>query len=156
VRFFKLFGLFSSLFILACTGPASSGTSTQEKVIIANSGSHALIIWDVTATAAELAARNTLDAGAIHDLELRSLKLVAASLDELPRAETISIRIVYRRVNASGDYGTQTFEGAVPIAELSMPIAIARANKGAWMEPHATLTFPAGIQVRTYDANTGS
>jgi len=148
-------GFIANLLILTCGGAVLSAPSAPEKVIVANSGSHALIIWDATDTAGDLAAKNALDAGAIHDLELRSLKLLAASLDGLPHAQTISIRIVYRQTNANGSYGTQTFEGAVPVAQLSMPIAIARAHKSEWLAPQLAAALPSGVEVRTYDSSNG-
>jgi hypothetical protein len=115
-------------------------------VVIANTGASAVLIWNASPIVTKIVADGVSDTVANDRLERAALRAVAPDIPALPRAKTISVRILYDKTgDVSPVYGSPTFAGVERYATLTCDAAHARASAAQWKGLRDTDALPAWL-----------
>ncbi len=147
-------------FILAAVlvGPepaASASPTVTGSVVVAKSGSAALILWDATSAVIAATTAQTSQAQTMIQLETTALQILHDKSAVLKHSKTLTVRVLYDKTGAvSPVYHTATFEGVEHVFDLTAPqpllvkqyvkleAEIAQAKIAAPMQLNMTGTLP--------------
>ncbi len=125
-------------------GSASADDATH--VVVASTGTSAVLIWNASPVVTKIVNDAVSDAVANDRLERAALRAVAPDIAALPRAKTISVRILYDKTgDVSPVYGSPTFAGVERYATLTCDAAHARAAAPQWKGLRDTDALPAWL-----------
>lgn len=142
--------------ILLAPGPAVSAEPTVTgSVVVAKSGTAALILWDATSDVTAATSSQTPQAQTMIHLETTALQILHDKSAALTHSKTLTVRVLYDKTGAvSPVYHTATFEGVERVFDLTVPrpalvtqyaklaAEVAQAKIAAPMQLNMTGTLP--------------
>jgi hypothetical protein len=138
-----------ALALLAGTLPARALENVPGHVIVARSSDDALLLWDATDDVADVVRLGLSGDDAGRRLRHDALRMLAASLDRVPGARTITLRVLYSKTgDVSPVYGSPTFAGVERYASVTIDSHLASGDRDRWKELAANAALPAWIHYR--------
>jgi len=133
-----------ALFLSA--SPAAALDSVPGHVIVARENDDAVLLWDATPDVADIVRERLSDADAEKRLERDALRALATSLDRVPNARTVTLRVLYSKIgDVSPTYGSPTFAGVERYATLTVDARRAAGDDDRWKELGPRAAVPAWI-----------
>jgi hypothetical protein len=126
--------------------PASALDTVPGHVIVARENDDAVLLWDATPDVADIVRERLSDADAEKRLERDALRALATSLDRVPNARTVTLRVLYSKIgDVSPAYGSPTFAGVERYATLTVDARRAAGDDDRWKELGPRSAVPAWI-----------
>ena len=131
-----------------CALGAQAALADQGMVVVAKGGAAPLLLWDATPLVTTIVANKEPRPAAMRDLESQAMQILGERVRELPRAKTLTIRLIYQKTGAvSPVYGTATFEGIERVFELSASANDARMHAKQLADALGRGSVPSGIHL---------
>jgi hypothetical protein len=142
--------------VVSMPSPAATAEPTiTGSVVVAKSGSAALILWDATSDVTAATSAQAPQAQTITHLETLALQILHDKSASLTHSQTLTVRVLYDKTGAvSPVYHSATFEGVEHVFDLTVPrplllkqyakleAEIAQAKIAAPMQLNMTGTLP--------------
>ena len=121
---------------------------TPGTIIVARTGSDALLLWDATPLVADIVSEKRSRVSALRDLEAQAMQILSARAATMADAKRLTIRVLYQKTGAvSPVYGTPTLEGVERVFELTAEKDRARKNGTAYSRALSQGRVPPGLHL---------
>jgi hypothetical protein len=140
----KFLALAGALFASAL--PAFALETIPGNVIVVRESDDAVLLWDATPDVEDIVKARLSDTDAGARLERDALRALAASLDQVPKARTVTLRVLYSKTgDVSPAYGSPTFAGIERYATLTVDARRATGDADRWQELGPKSAVPSWI-----------
>jgi len=131
-----------------CALGAQAALADQGMVVVAKGGASPLLLWDATPLVTTIVTNKQPRPAAMRDLESQAMQILGDRVRALPRAKTLTIRMIYQKTGAvSPVYGTATFEGIERVFELTAPASDARLHAKQLADALGHGSLPASLHL---------